>query len=550
MDPAHWDPGTLTAPTGGRHGANPMGSEPGELYELHLERDEIELLHDPVLIIALDGYIDAGSGVRLAVEHLLSNLPNTVIGTFDVDQLIDYRARRPILTYQQNAFTDYRQPELQVRLLTDTDGTAFLLLSGPEPDSQWERFIAAVGQIADRFAVRLTVGLMAIPMGVPHTRPTGMSSHATRAGLLPDQEDWLGVDPGAGPCRRAARVPVRPGRPRCDRVRRARPALHRPLRLPGDRPHPGPGHRRRHRPAATHQRAGRGGRQGARPSWPSRSRTTPRSPRSSRAWSSSTTPMSPRPDRACSPSPRRCPRPTSWARNSRPSWPIGSRPQPDPVRTPAGPGPDRVTCVFGVLCALVAHENPTLALPVKEHGPVRAIGLRIVVAVMCVVVTTVVVYLERAGLPRPGRAGRHLARRPLLRHGHPVDHRLRRHHPGHRGRPIDQHRVITPLRFLFLIVLVGTTIEVLTERSRQQFRYAPLEETREEAHGRHRLRHEGTFRRRGPDRPGLPGRSHRRGGQRRRRASRRRPATGASACSATPGARRSCGRPRCPARPR
>ena len=170
-----------------------MGGEPGELYELHLERDEIEALHNPVLVVALDGYIDAGSGVRLAVEHLMSTLPNTVIGTFDVDQLIDYRARRPILTYQQHAFTAYQKPELQVRALTDADGASFLLLSGPEPDSQWERFIAAVGQIADRFAVRLTVGLMAIPMGVPHTRPTGMSSHATRPGLLPEQEDWMGV---------------------------------------------------------------------------------------------------------------------------------------------------------------------------------------------------------------------------------------------------------------------------------------------------------------------------------------------------------------------
>jgi len=170
-----------------------MGGEPGELYELHLERDEIETLHNPVLIVALDGYIDAGSGVRLAVEHLMATLPNTVIGTFDVDQLIDYRARRPILTYQQNAFTAYQQPELQVHVLTDADGASFLLLSGPEPDSQWERFIAAVGQIADRFAVRLTVGLMAIPMGVPHSRPTGMSSHATRPGLLPQQEDWMGV---------------------------------------------------------------------------------------------------------------------------------------------------------------------------------------------------------------------------------------------------------------------------------------------------------------------------------------------------------------------
>src|SRR5689334_10841411 len=83
-------------PAGRTHGAIPMGSEPGELYELHLERDEIELLNEPVLLVALDGYIDAGSGVRLAVEHLLATQPHTVIATFDIDQLIDYRARRPI----------------------------------------------------------------------------------------------------------------------------------------------------------------------------------------------------------------------------------------------------------------------------------------------------------------------------------------------------------------------------------------------------------------------------------------------------------------------
>jgi hypothetical protein len=170
-----------------------MTGEPGELYELHLERPEIDQLVDPVLVVALDGYIDAGSGVKLAVDHLLSTLQHTVVATFDVDQLIDYRARRPTLTYQQNAFTEYQAPQLVMHLLNDTDGAAFLLLSGPEPDTQWERFVAAVGQVADRFGVRLTVGLMAIPMGVPHTRPTGMSSHATREGLLPEQEDWLGT---------------------------------------------------------------------------------------------------------------------------------------------------------------------------------------------------------------------------------------------------------------------------------------------------------------------------------------------------------------------
>ena len=170
-----------------------MIGEPGDLYSVHVEAPQLDDLREPVLLVALDGYVDAGSGVRLAVESLLSSLPHTEVVTFDVDQLIDYRARRPVLTYEKNRFTDYAAPQLVVHQLTDSDGTSFLLLTGPEPDTQWERFVAAVGEVVDRLGVRLTVGLMAIPMAVPHTRPTGMSSHATRAGLLPDTEDVFGT---------------------------------------------------------------------------------------------------------------------------------------------------------------------------------------------------------------------------------------------------------------------------------------------------------------------------------------------------------------------
>ncbi len=170
-----------------------MTGEPGELYELHLEVPALDNLSEPVLVHALDGYVDAGSGVSLAVAHLLENLPHVVVATFDVDQLLDYRSRRPTLTFSQNAFTAYDEPKLQIHLITDSAGTPFLLLNGPEPDILWERFCAAVIQVVQRFAVRLTVGLMAIPMAVPHTRPTGMSSHATRPELLTGAQDWIGT---------------------------------------------------------------------------------------------------------------------------------------------------------------------------------------------------------------------------------------------------------------------------------------------------------------------------------------------------------------------
>ena len=43
----------------------------------------------------------------------------------------------------------------------------------------------------DRLGVRLTVGFNAIPMAVPHTRPTGVTAHATRRDLIAGYEPWL-----------------------------------------------------------------------------------------------------------------------------------------------------------------------------------------------------------------------------------------------------------------------------------------------------------------------------------------------------------------------
>ena len=69
----------------------------------------------------------------------------------------------------------------------------FLLLAGPEPDAQWERFVAAVQQLVEHFGVRLTVGLNAIPMALPHTRPVGVIAHSKDKELIAGHEPWIGT---------------------------------------------------------------------------------------------------------------------------------------------------------------------------------------------------------------------------------------------------------------------------------------------------------------------------------------------------------------------
>ncbi|MEV4812004.1 proteasome assembly chaperone family protein [Micromonospora avicenniae] len=162
--------------------------DPHELYEL---TDDLPDLGQPVLIQALTGFVDAGNASRLAREQLLTSLEARPIATFDLDQLFDYRSRRPIMTFVEDHWESYDAPKLELHLLHDDDGTPFLLLTGPEPDVQWERFVAAVAGLGARLGVRLTVGLNSIPMAVPHTRPTGVTVHATRRELIAGHEPWL-----------------------------------------------------------------------------------------------------------------------------------------------------------------------------------------------------------------------------------------------------------------------------------------------------------------------------------------------------------------------
>ncbi len=145
----------------------------------------------PVLVQALDGFVDAGNGRRLAREHLLNALDSEPLVAFDVDQLLDYRSRRPEMTFTRDHWDGYAAPELGVHLVRDLDDTPFLLLHGPEPDVQWERFIAAVAILVAELDVRIVIGLNSIPMAVPHTRPPTVIAHGSPPDLVADYPKWL-----------------------------------------------------------------------------------------------------------------------------------------------------------------------------------------------------------------------------------------------------------------------------------------------------------------------------------------------------------------------
>jgi len=167
--------------------------DPTELYVLadDLSDETRASLDGAVLVQAMTGFVDAGNATRLARTQLLEQHGADKLVTFDIDALLDYRSRRPTMVFVEDHWESYEEPALAVHLAHDSQNTPFLVLAGPEPDLQWERFTEAMIGLLDRFGVKVTVGFNSIPMAVPHTRPAGVTAHATRADLIAGYEPWL-----------------------------------------------------------------------------------------------------------------------------------------------------------------------------------------------------------------------------------------------------------------------------------------------------------------------------------------------------------------------
>ena len=145
-----------------------------------------EPLASPVVVAALDGWVDAGSGATLAAGLLADD--GRTWATFDVDRIYDYRARRPTLGIVDGVPSELSWPDLQLvhRRFAERD---VLVLTGPEPDYRWRQLATELTQLARLLEVAEWISLGAIPAAVPHTRPvTILGTRSSNGQLVPTVE--------------------------------------------------------------------------------------------------------------------------------------------------------------------------------------------------------------------------------------------------------------------------------------------------------------------------------------------------------------------------
>ena len=148
------------------------------LYRL---RRGLPSLVEPVAVVALDGWVDAGSSATNAASTVAQG--GKVIASFDADEIFDYRARRPTLQIIHGRPRTLDWPELSLRA-TKIGDRDILVLTGAEPDYRWHELSTDVVALARQLGVAQWISLGAIPAAVPHTRPVPILGTESRAGLL------------------------------------------------------------------------------------------------------------------------------------------------------------------------------------------------------------------------------------------------------------------------------------------------------------------------------------------------------------------------------
>ncbi len=148
------------------------------LYQL---ADPLPALADPIVLAALDGWVDAGSAATAALAVLAEGA--SPVAEFDPDELFDYRSRRPTLEIHDGRLSSLQWPELTLRHAR-FGRRDLLVLTGAEPDDRWRRLASSVVELVLRLDVKGWVSLGAIPAAVPHTRPVTILGTESATGLL------------------------------------------------------------------------------------------------------------------------------------------------------------------------------------------------------------------------------------------------------------------------------------------------------------------------------------------------------------------------------
>ncbi|MBI3972273.1 MAG: PAC2 family protein [Chloroflexi bacterium] len=156
-----------------------------------LKITHVRPLRNPILLMAFEGWNDAGEAASTVARIIISQRNGDKIASIDPEEFFVFTDTRPYVRISRRGRRRIEWPSNEFFVCPDPrsgpEAHDLVVLRGTEPDLRWRTFTSLVLEVAKRCGVELVVALGALYGDVPHTLPvrvTGSALNAERHSLL------------------------------------------------------------------------------------------------------------------------------------------------------------------------------------------------------------------------------------------------------------------------------------------------------------------------------------------------------------------------------
>jgi proteasome assembly chaperone (PAC2) family protein len=141
--------------------------------------EDLPELTDPLVVVAFEGWNDAGDAATGAVEHLELIWDAKPLAALDPEDYYDFQVNRPTVSLVGGVSRRIEWPTTRISVArppgADRD---VVLVRGIEPNMRWRGFCQELIEILGELDVSIVVALGALLADTPHTRPTPVTGSA------------------------------------------------------------------------------------------------------------------------------------------------------------------------------------------------------------------------------------------------------------------------------------------------------------------------------------------------------------------------------------